>query len=97
MCTNPRHSCLNFPSQSSSECCDGLTANEFALPIPSCTTAQCGGMPSPLMGIAPHIYVHRTLADLESGKDTALLAALRWVKSHDPVPERQQPLAPFAR
>jgi C-terminal processing protease CtpA/Prc len=56
-----------------------------------------GGMPSPLMGIAPHIYAHRTLADLEAGKDTALLAALRWVKSDDHVPERQQPLAPFAR
>jgi C-terminal processing protease CtpA/Prc len=56
-----------------------------------------GGMPSPLMGIAPHICAHRTLADLQAGKDTALLAALKWLKSGDPLPERQQPLAPFAR
>jgi len=56
-----------------------------------------GGMPSPLMGIAPHIYANRTLADLQAGRDTALLAALNWVKSRDPLPERQQPLAPFAR
>lgn len=56
-----------------------------------------GGMPSPLMGIAPHIYAHRTLADLQDGKDTALLAAAHWIKSEAPVPERLQPLSPFAR
>jgi C-terminal processing protease CtpA/Prc len=56
-----------------------------------------GGMPSPLMGIAPHIYAHRTLAELQAAKDTALLVAVRWVKSSDPIPERQQPLSSFAR
>jgi len=56
-----------------------------------------GGMPSPLMGIAPHISAHRTLADLQAGKDTALFAAMSWIKSRDPLLERKQPLAPFAR
>jgi hypothetical protein len=40
-----------------------------------------GGIPSPLLGIAPHLWAPRTLADLQAGEDTALRAALRWIKA----------------
>jgi C-terminal processing protease CtpA/Prc len=53
-----------------------------------------GGIPSPELGIAPHIWAPRTLADLCSGKDTALEAALDWVRSTAPLPVRLQPLPP---
>lgn len=52
-----------------------------------------GGIPSPELGIAPHIWAPRTLTDLRAGKDTALVAALAWLKSNDPLPVRFQPLA----
>ncbi|HEX7470771.1 MAG TPA: S41 family peptidase [Verrucomicrobiae bacterium] len=56
-----------------------------------------GGIPSPQFGIVPHLWAPRTLDDLRNGQDTALNAALRWVKSNDPLSPRFQPLAPFSR
>ena len=56
-----------------------------------------GGIPSPQLGIAPHLWAPRTLADVRAGEDTALKAALRWIKSNDPLPLRLQPAAPFSR
>jgi C-terminal processing protease CtpA/Prc len=56
-----------------------------------------GGIPSPQLGIAPHLWAPRTLADVRAGEDTALKAALRWVKSKDPLPLRLQPVAPFSQ
>jgi C-terminal processing protease CtpA/Prc len=56
-----------------------------------------GGIPSPQLGMAPHLWAPRTLADLRAGEDTALRAALRWVKSKDPLPSRLQPLSPLSR
>jgi carboxyl-terminal processing protease len=56
-----------------------------------------GGIPSPQLGIAPHLWAPRTLADVRAGEDTALKAALRWIKSNDPLPLRLQPVAPFSR
>jgi C-terminal processing protease CtpA/Prc len=53
-----------------------------------------GGIPSPELGIAPHIWAPRTLADLRSGRDTALEAALKWVRGTEPLPVRMQPLPP---
>ncbi|HWI59512.1 MAG TPA: S41 family peptidase, partial [Bacillota bacterium] len=50
-----------------------------------------GGIPSPQLGIAPHLWAPRTLADLRAGEDTALRAALRWVKHPQPLPPRLQP------
>jgi C-terminal processing protease CtpA/Prc len=56
-----------------------------------------GGLPSPLLGIAPHLWAPRTLADLRTGHDTALQAALLWIKSGKPVPAaRLQPLSTFS-
>jgi C-terminal processing protease CtpA/Prc len=56
-----------------------------------------GGIPSPQFGIVPHLWAPRTLDDLRNGQDTALNAALRWVKSNDPLSPRFQTLAPFSR
>ena len=56
-----------------------------------------GGVPSPLLGIPPHLWAPRTLADVRAGQDTALEAALRWVQSSEPLPLRLQPVAPLAR
>jgi len=56
-----------------------------------------GGIPSPQLGIAPHVWAPRTLADVRAGTDTALRAALGWVKSRDPLPPRLQPVAPFSQ
>lgn len=53
-----------------------------------------GGVPSPLLGIAPHLWAPRTLADLRAGKDTSLQAALDWLKSGAPRPIRLQPVSP---
>jgi len=53
-----------------------------------------GGIPSPELGMAPHIWAPRALADLRSGKDTALTAALQWVRGTEPLPVRMQPLPP---
>jgi carboxyl-terminal processing protease len=55
------------------------------------------GIPSPMLGIAPHIWAPRMLAELRLGKDTALTAALTWLKSREAVPARLQPMAPFSR
>jgi hypothetical protein len=55
------------------------------------------GIPSPLLGIAPHLWAPRTLADLRAGKDTALTAALNWIRTKDPLPDRLQPMAPFSK
>jgi C-terminal processing protease CtpA/Prc len=55
-----------------------------------------GGIPSPELGIAPHIWAPRNLADLRTGKDTALFAALAWVKSAEPLPSRLQPMTPIS-
>jgi carboxyl-terminal processing protease len=55
-----------------------------------------GGVPSPQLGIAPHLWAPRTLADVIAGEDTALRAALRWIKSNEPVPPRSQPVSPFS-
>lgn len=54
-----------------------------------------GGIPSPQLGIAPHLWAPPLLPDLQSGKDTALLAALEWIKSGKPLPVRLQPAAPI--
>jgi C-terminal processing protease CtpA/Prc len=56
-----------------------------------------GGVPSPLLGIPPHLWAPRTLEDVRAGRDTALEAALRWVRSSAPLPLRLQPVAPLAR
>jgi carboxyl-terminal processing protease len=53
-----------------------------------------GGIPSPELGMAPHLWAPRTLADLRSGQDTVLQAALRWVRGSEPLPVRMQPLPP---
>ena len=51
-----------------------------------------GGIPSPLLGMAPHVWRPRTLPDLRKGRDGALEAALDWIKSDDALPERRQPI-----
>lgn len=51
-----------------------------------------GGTPSPLHGLEPHVRTPLTRADLRSGKDAALEQALRWLRSGDPLPLRQQPV-----
>ena len=56
-----------------------------------------GGIPSPQLGIAPHLWAPRTLAEVRAGEDTALRTALRWIKSGDPLPLRLQPVAPFSQ
>lgn len=53
-----------------------------------------GGIPSPELGMAPHLWAPRTLSDLSSGQDTALQAALKWVRGAEPLPVRMQPLPP---
>jgi C-terminal processing protease CtpA/Prc len=55
-----------------------------------------GGIPSPQLGIAPHLWASRRLSDLRTGQDTALRAALVWLKSADPLPARFQPLTLFS-
>lgn len=57
---------------------------------------RTGGIPSPQLGIAPHLWAPRKLSDLRAGQDTALRAALDWLKSADPLPARVQPLTPFS-
>jgi hypothetical protein len=54
-----------------------------------------GGIPSPQLGIAPHLWVLPTLDDLRAGKDAALAAAIAWVSSTDPLPVRLQPIWPL--
>lgn len=56
-----------------------------------------GGIPSPDLGIAPHLWAPRRLEDLRAGRDTALEAALGWIKSQAPLPARLQPMTPLAR
>jgi C-terminal processing protease CtpA/Prc len=46
------------------------------------------GIPSPLLGIAPHVWAPVTLKDLREGRDAALEAALRWIEGDDPLPVR---------
>jgi C-terminal processing protease CtpA/Prc len=53
-----------------------------------------GGIPSPELGMAPHLWAPRTLEDLRSGRDTALQGALHWIRSTAPLPVRMQPLPP---
>ena len=48
-----------------------------------------GGVPSPLHGIEPHLRVPPTLADLRAGRDGPLEAALGWLRSQRPVPDRR--------
>jgi carboxyl-terminal processing protease len=50
-----------------------------------------GGIPSPLLGIAPHIWAPRDLVGLQQGADAAGVAAARWLKSSYPRPPRFQP------
>src|ERR1017187_1129067 len=57
---------------------------------------RTGGIPSPQLGIAPHLWAPRKLSDLRAGQDTALRAALDWLKSADPLPARVQPLTSFS-
>jgi C-terminal processing protease CtpA/Prc len=56
-----------------------------------------GGIASPLLGIAPHRWAIRTLADLRMGQDTALRAAMEWVNGREPLPVRFQPMSSFSR
>jgi C-terminal processing protease CtpA/Prc len=56
-----------------------------------------GGIPSPQLGIAPHIWAPPSLKDLRHSKDTALGAALLWIKSKNPLPVRLQPVWPLSR
>ena len=56
-----------------------------------------GGIPSPQLGMAPHIWAPRNLADLRAGQDTTLRAALAWLNSSAPLPPRLQPMSPFSR
>jgi C-terminal processing protease CtpA/Prc len=55
-----------------------------------------GGIPSPELGIAPHLWAVRTLSDLQVGNDTALRAALAWLNSTSPLPVRVQPMSNFS-
>jgi len=55
-----------------------------------------GGIPSPLLGIPPHLWAVQTLADLKAGEDTALQVALGWVNSPAPLPVRLQPTSSFS-
>lgn len=55
------------------------------------------GVPSPQLGMAPHLWAPRRLSDLRMGRDTALQAALDWVKGATPLPPRLQPLEPLSR
>ena len=52
-----------------------------------------GGIPSLQLGMAPHLWAPRRLADLRAGQDTALREAVTWLKTDKPVPVRLQPLA----
>lgn len=45
-----------------------------------------GGDPSPLHGTEPHLWVAPTKADLRAGQDTALNAALDWLRSGESIP-----------
>lgn len=56
-----------------------------------------GGDPSPLHGTEPHLWVAPTLADLRAGRDTALAAALEWLRSGEPVPGNPDPTLPPGR
>jgi len=55
-----------------------------------------GGVPCPQFGVAPHLWAPRTLDDVRVGKDTALRAALGWIKGKDPLPRRVQPVVPYS-
>ena len=55
-----------------------------------------GGIPSPQLGIAPHLWAERTLRDLTAGQDTALKAALAWVRNKAALPTRFQPMSTFS-
>ena len=56
-----------------------------------------GGIPSPGLGMAPHLWAPRNLADLRAGQDTALRAASAWLQTSAPLPPRLQPLSPLSR
>jgi hypothetical protein len=55
-----------------------------------------GGIPSPQLGMAPHIWAPHSLEDLRGGRDAALAAALAWLRSNEPLPVRLQPIWPLA-
>ncbi len=55
-----------------------------------------GGAPCPQFGVVPHLWTPKNLYDVRAGKDTALLAALRWIESNDPLPRRVQPIATYS-
>jgi carboxyl-terminal processing protease len=52
-----------------------------------------GGVPSPMLGIVPHLWLPPTLPDLRAGRDAALTNAVEWVRSDAPLPAR--PLARY--
>lgn len=56
-----------------------------------------GGIPSPQLGMAPHLWAPRQLTDLRAGRDTALRAALDWLKGSAALPPRLQPMSPLSR
>src|SRR5664280_1196510 len=62
---------------------DGLRLN-----VSQTFPLHSGGIPSPQLGIAPHLWAPRRLSDLRSGEDTALRAAIVWLKSTDVLPAR---------
>jgi C-terminal processing protease CtpA/Prc len=78
-------------------CC---RAREIKLPgnakVRVCTTVCLNtcGLPSPLIGIAPHLRKPRTCDAIRNGRDDALLAALEWVKGMQSRPPRAQIFAP---
>lgn len=74
------------------------------VPLPSGATLyvsqtfplHTGGIPSPLLGIAPNLWAVPTLADLRAGEDTALRDALGWVAGSGLAPVRVQPMPSFS-
>jgi carboxyl-terminal processing protease len=52
-----------------------------------------GGIPSPQVGIAPHVWVLPAIDDLRAGRDVTMSAAVEWVKSGAGLPVRMQPLS----
>jgi C-terminal processing protease CtpA/Prc len=71
---------------------DGLRVN-----VSQTFPLHTGGIPSQQLGIAPHLWAPRKLTDLRAGQDTALQAALLWIKSTDPLPVRFQPITTISR
>ena len=67
-----------------------------ALNVSQTFPLHTGGIPSPELGIAPHLWAMRTLPDLQAGADTALRAGLAWLNSTAPLPVRFQPMASFS-